>query len=69
MFLGHLIIQLDFELSSADALIAYATVALVIVTIGLVAVTAYYAIQTRYTVREMKRSTESQFLPFVNICH
>lgn len=62
---GNLITQLNFDLGSADSIIAYATVALVIVTIGLVAVTAYYAVQTRHTVREMKRATESQFLPFV----
>ena len=36
---------------------------LVIVTIALVAVTAYYAVQTRHTVREMKKGNEMQFLP------
>ena len=62
-----MVTQLNFDLGSADSIIAYGTVALVIVTIGLVAVTAYYAVQTRHTVREMKRATESQFLPFVVI--
>ena len=37
--------------------------ALVIATIVLAVVTTYYAIQTRNTVKEMKRATEIQFLP------
>jgi hypothetical protein len=36
---------------------------LVIVTIILVAVTGYYAYQTRNTVKEMKKGNEMQFLP------
>ena len=56
-----LILQTD----DTDWLLVYATIALVGVTLGLVGVTSYYAIQTHYTVREMKRATESQFLPFV----
>lgn len=36
-------------------------------TLGLVVVTAYYAIQTRRTVIEMRKATEAQFLPALKI--
>jgi hypothetical protein len=46
----------------ADPLVVV-TIALVGVTAGLVAVTAFYAVQTQRTVKEMKRGNEMQFLP------
>ena len=48
---------------NTDLLVGYSTIGLFIVTTVLVLVTAYYAIQTRNTVKEMKRATEIQFLP------
>jgi hypothetical protein len=50
-------------MADAESSLFIPTVGLVIATFGLVGVTIYYAIQTRNTVREMKRATESQFLP------
>jgi hypothetical protein len=51
------------SVGNTDLSLIYSTVALVVVTVGLVAVTAYYAIQTRNTVRELKKATEMQFFP------
>jgi hypothetical protein len=45
--------------------VVIATMALVVVTGGLVVVTAFYAKQTKRTVEEMKRGNETQFLPFL----
>jgi hypothetical protein len=57
---------------NTDLLVRYSTMGLVVVTTLLVGVTAYYAYQTRNTVKEMKRATEIQFLSsliarFVNV--
>jgi hypothetical protein len=48
---------------NAESSLFIPTVALAVSTAILVVVTAYYAKQTRNTVMEMKRATESQFLP------
>jgi len=48
------------DLSSPEFLLFAATLLLVIVT-------AYYAVQTRKTVNEMKKATEAEFLPSLKI--
>jgi hypothetical protein len=48
-----------------DSLLAYGTIALAIATAVLVYFTYYYAKQTRNTVIEMKRNTESNFRPYL----
>ena len=50
-------------IGNTDSLLGYSTSSVSYCHVTLVAVTAYYAIQTRNTVREMKRATEIQFLP------